>query len=496
MAAPSFLAAVTTIARRDITATVVSRGFLIWLAMPIIGLLFGLGASLAQGGGDERTRPPSSAAVIDTDGGYAPWLLETAKLSRTRERYAQLRGRFTRVRGDVPLPDALSRPARLLDEATLQDLSDEGRLKAIEAEFELGEGDVMQALGLAPTQLAFTQLEAEEDPRAQAERLLRRGSTRFGAVVIADEGRVSVLRSGDTDVERVSYLAGRAWERRALTEAGLAEPLAGLMSARPQITVQTIEEKAADQPAAATGNGGPLATGAAIVLFTLISLLAGALLSNMVEEKANKVIEILVASVPIPAIFAGKLIAMLFVSLLGVTVWGLMFGGGAAFLLGQLPAGILQDPARGWPQFIALVGAYFVTAYLIYGAIYLGIGSLCTSIREVQTLSMPVTILQMVILIGTLGAIDNPAGTGALIASWFPLSAPYMMAARAGLDAELMPHLIAIAWQLVFAGLVILVSARLFRYGVLRSGPPPSVMHLFRNFKFRSRKAAAEKAAT
>ena len=200
----------------------------------------------------------------------------------------------------------------------------------------------------------------------------------------------------------------------------------------------------------------------------------------MVEEKSNKIIEVLVASVPVPAIYAGKLIAMLAVSLIGVGVWGLMLGGGIALAASSLPAGVIPTPDRGWPELLALGLAYFTCAYLIYGAIYLGIGSLCSSIREVQTLSMPVTILQMAILVATLGALARPEGAWSTVMSWFPLSAPYMMLGRAADGDALAVHAVAIAWQVGFAALVILLSSRLFRVGVLHSGPAPSLLGLVR----------------
>jgi ABC-2 type transport system permease protein len=84
----------------------------------------------------------------------------------------------------------------------------------------------------------------------------------------------------------------------------------------------------------------------------------------------------------------------------------------------------------------------------------------------------------MVVLIVTLGALGEPEGAWTEAVSWFPLSAPYMMAGRAAETTGLVLHGAAIAWQLLFAALVIAVSARLFRYGVLRSGPPPSLKQM------------------
>src|SRR3546814_15126277 len=65
-----------------------------------------------------------------------------------------------------------------------------------------------------------------------------------------------------------------------------------------------------------------------MLLFLLTMLLAGMVLSNLVEEKANKIIEILAAAIPMDAVFMGKLVAMLGVSFVGLAVWG---GTGLAF---------------------------------------------------------------------------------------------------------------------------------------------------------------------
>ena len=59
-----------------------------------------------------------------------------------------------------------------------------------------------------------------------------------------------------------------------------------------------------------------------VMLFMLTIFLAGMVLSNLVEEKGNKIIEILAAAIPMDAVFVGKLFAMLGVSLVGLTVWG------------------------------------------------------------------------------------------------------------------------------------------------------------------------------
>ena len=116
-----------------------------------------------------------------------------------------------------------------------------------------------------------------------------------------------------------------------------------------------------------------VARGGQTILFVLTILLAGMLLSQLIEEKSNKVIEILAAAVPIDAIFLGKLFAMLAMSLVGITVWTAAGAAAIAYWVGG-GLGALPDPAVGWPVFLALMLVYFAMSYLLIGGVFLGIG--------------------------------------------------------------------------------------------------------------------------
>jgi ABC-2 type transport system permease protein len=199
----------------------------------------------------------------------------------------------------------------------------------------------------------------------------------------------------------------------------------------------------------------------------LTMILAGMLLSNLIEEKSNKVIEVLAAAVPVDAIFAGKLAGMLAVSLTGIAAWG-GTAGLAAWIF--LPHDAMPAPAVGWPMFIALGISYFVTVYLLLGALYLGIGAQAASVREVQTLSMPLTMAQLLVFGLASAGVARPDSGIAIAAAIIPWSSPFAMIARAAQEPALWPHPIALAWQLACLAAVIAVSARLFRLTVLSSG--------------------------
>jgi ABC-2 type transport system permease protein len=215
------------------------------------------------------------------------------------------------------------------------------------------------------------------------------------------------------------------------------------------------------------------------IIFFLTLLLATMLLSNMIEEKSNKVIEVLAASVPLDAVFLGKLLGMLGVSLVGIALWGGMAALALAFSVQLLPAGMELpniSPAIGWPIYAVLLPIYYATNYLLLGALFLGIGGQANSVREVQTLNMPITFLQVGVFFLATTVIGGEGGTLAMIAYIFPFSSPLAMIAEAGQSDQLWPHLLAIAWQALWVFLTIRISAAMFRRTVLKSGGEVRIM--------------------
>ncbi|MDE2411115.1 MAG: ABC transporter permease [Sphingomonadales bacterium] len=206
-----------------------------------------------------------------------------------------------------------------------------------------------------------------------------------------------------------------------------------------------------------------------VLLFLLTMLLAGMVLSNLVEEKGNKIIEVLAAAIPLDAVFLGKLFAMLALSWVGLSVWGGIIGvvwQGSGHSLANYPA-----PAVGWPMFIALGVIYFSLAYLLLGALFLTIGSIASTIREVQMLSMPISLLQIINFFFASYAISKPGSAIELAAMIVPFSSPLTMIARAAQDPALWPQAVVIAWQVLCVALLVRIGARLFRSRVMQSGP-------------------------
>ena len=303
-------------------------------------------------------------------------------------------------------------------------------------------------------------LRPDGDPRAQAARLLAREDSRISAVLagtLAAPLLVAPPRASEEVRRELTLLLDQARRSAALQGAGIrveAPPLA------------TIAATSSAGSTSMARHG--LARGGQTLIFVLTLLLAGMLLSNLVEEKSNKVIEVLAAAVPLDAVFLGKLLAMLGASVVGILVWGALAGAGLLYL--QQAVSVVVTPAVGWPLYALLVAIYFTANYMLLGAVFLGIGGQASNVREVQTLSMPITFAQVIIFALASAVVGDDGGALTWIAAMFPLSSPLTMNALAAQSPPLWWHALALIWQACWVALIIRLSARLFRRTVLKSG--------------------------
>jgi ABC-2 type transport system permease protein len=206
------------------------------------------------------------------------------------------------------------------------------------------------------------------------------------------------------------------------------------------------------------------------ILFIVTLMMSTMVLSQLIEEKSNKIIEVIAAAIPIDAMFVGKLFAMLSASVLALLVW---MGAGALLIQLVKHGGVqtLPVPAIGWPVFLALAVIYFGMNYLLFGAAFLIIGAQASTAREVQTMSLPATFAQVLLFGFAAKSIGNPDSVWGIAAAVFPLSSPMTMLARAAQEPEIWPHLVAILWQALWVALILRFGAKLFRRTVLKSGP-------------------------
>lgn len=300
------------------------------------------------------------------------------------------------------------------------------------------------------------------------------GDSAFDARAFLDQrrGNYAAIVTGTLAAPQVVGTQGQVARWKGPVEL-LAATATGASPARfPASTSEVVATSAASERT----NRIRTAQAAQMVLFLLTMLLGGMVLSNLAEEKGNKIIEILAAALPMDAVFMGKLFAMLGVSFVGIAVWGAVGWGfwaiaeSAVVTVTQTNFRDLPGPAVGWPMFIAMGIVYFSMAYLLLGSLFLTIGAMAASVREVQTMSMPVTMLQLMVFFLSAANIGQIGTTLELTSVVFPLSSPFAMLARAALEETLWTHAVVLVWQAVAVFLLVKGGSMLFRKRVMKSG--------------------------
>lgn len=217
------------------------------------------------------------------------------------------------------------------------------------------------------------------------------------------------------------------------------------------------------------------------LLWIAIFAISQMLLNNTIEEKSNRIIEVLLSSVTPGELMMGKLMGIAGVGLTMIGSW-LLFGfgilkwkaGPETKLVNEL-LGVLQHSGMIWSFLV-----YFVLGYLFYAGAFLAIGSTCNTLKEAQNMMQPIMLIMMVPLMTMMFIPKDPNGTLATTLSWIPCYTPFVMMNRAAADPPMFERVGTLALLVASTIGMLWLSGRIFRLGVLRTGQPPKLMELLR----------------
>ena len=159
---------------------------------------------------------------------------------------------------------------------------------------------------------------------------------------------------------------------------------------------------------------------------------------------------------------------MLGLSLTLIGVWGGVSGLLALSAGDQIPAELalglseVLNPGLLVPTLIS-----FALGYLMYGAMFLALGSLCDSIQEAQALLSPIFIVMMIPLLMLPVSINSPDSPLLEILSWVPLLTPFLLILRIPADMPVWMIALQIAWMALFTFLVLKGGTRVYRAGAV-----------------------------
>ena len=203
-----------------------------------------------------------------------------------------------------------------------------------------------------------------------------------------------------------------------------------------------------------------------VLLFMAIVIYGNLVLTGVVEEKASRVVEVLLARMPARNLLAGKVAGIGLLGLAQLVVTAL------AALVATLAVGAADLPAVSGGV-LAWVVVWFVLGYALYAMVYGALGALASRTEDAQSVAGPVTYLLVVAFWASFMAISaNPHSSWSQLLSLFPATAPLAMPGRIALGAAAWwEPLLAVALTLAaIAGLVVF-AGRVYTGGVLHTGP-------------------------
>jgi ABC-2 type transport system permease protein len=311
---------------------------------------------------------------------------------------------------------------------------------------------------------------------------------------ILEIGSEAALPDGDSTNSKVTYYAENAsmddvrrwlgWPvnrqlrvKRMEAQGMDYETVAGLIEYISLEGMGLLSETASGEimQAEKSSEGRSFGVPAAIMMLMFMIIMIGAvpLGQAIVEEKSQRIAEVLIGSVRPFDLMLGKLIGSVAISLTTVAIYIL----GAVFAMNRMGiADFVPYDLLPW------MVAFQVLAVFMFGSIFVGIGAACNDAKEIQSLQMPVMMLVMVPMFVWMFVLKEPTSTFATVLSLVPTCTPILMLIR-----QASPITIP-AWQ-PWAGLGIVIlttiftvwaAGRIFRVGLLMQGKAPNLAGLAR----------------
>jgi ABC-2 type transport system permease protein len=218
----------------------------------------------------------------------------------------------------------------------------------------------------------------------------------------------------------------------------------------------------------------------AIILFVVSVMNASVLLQGVVEEKSTRMIEVLLSCATAREITTGKLVGVIAVALTTLVIWGLALLALMAIASHDTISLVFASlRAVATPGMLPLLLVYFLCGLLIYGSLFLAIGSMANSLADAQSLLGPSMLILMLPNLMIAGVMRDPNGTLASTLSWVPVYTPFFMMLRIASNPPPWQLWGTLALALVTTALMVVWTGRVFARHVLTTERPPSLGALF-----------------
>lgn len=244
-----------------------------------------------------------------------------------------------------------------------------------------------------------------------------------------------------------------------------------------------------------TGESGAtsffLAYAIALIMYFSLIMYGIQVMGAVLEEKSNRIVEVLISSVTPFQLMFGKVIGVAGAGLLQLAIWAIAASAGLRVMAQRSMA---QAAAAGGteqavsatsgggvsPDLIAIILVMFLLGFVLYSALYAAVGSMCSTQQETQQAAQPVTMTLAIGFIMMFAMVNDPGSTMARTISFVPFFAPLIIPVRYAIS-PLPPLEVfgAIASTMLGVVAVVWLAGRIYRIGILSYGKKPTFKELW-----------------
>jgi ABC-2 type transport system permease protein len=208
-----------------------------------------------------------------------------------------------------------------------------------------------------------------------------------------------------------------------------------------------------------------------MMLFFLVMTSGQLLIRSVVEEKSNRVIEVLLSSCSAQDLMTGKILGLSGLGILQMVIWGSI--GLAVSLKSGVNIFALEN--------LLLSLIYFILGYVFYSAIFVAAGSPVTTEQEAQQLTTYVSLLLIFPIVIAFPLMQNANSVWVKVLSFIPLLTPTLMVLRIPIQMPELWEIVGTIVLLLFSSIFMMwVAGKIFRVAILSYGKRPTLTELFR----------------
>jgi ABC-2 type transport system permease protein len=207
-----------------------------------------------------------------------------------------------------------------------------------------------------------------------------------------------------------------------------------------------------------------------ILLLMMMVIYSGQMLvRSLLEEKSNRIIEILVSSCNSNELLAGKVFGLSALGLTQILIW---------MMIGIALAGSAVIPLDAFKNILPML-VYFVLGFIFFTTLFVGIGSIVSTEQEAQQITSYLSIIMVIPVVIVFPAMQNPDSTLIKVLSYFPITTPSVMLLRLNIAPVPIWEIAATLVLLIISTYITLkFSAKIFRIGILAYGKMPNLKEL------------------